>query len=115
MALMWWQSSNVWPEAGRFAQLLAAWLPEWLPIDKAVHAAMYALLCAAWLFALRPLQHGWRLSAWAWTLTAAYGAIDEVHQSFVPGRNADPIDALADATGALVIVLAVWLVGRGRR
>ena len=115
MAAIWWQSSNVWPGAGRFALLLATWLPEWLPVDKVVHAAMYALLCGAWVFALRPWRQQWHLAAWAWTLTAAYGALDEVHQSFVPGRTADPLDALADAAGALIIALAVWLVGRRGR
>jgi VanZ family protein len=36
-------------------------------------------------------------------LAIAYGVTDEIHQSFVPGRRADPADVLADALGALII------------
>ncbi|MDH3980911.1 MAG: VanZ family protein, partial [Gammaproteobacteria bacterium] len=40
----------------------------------------------------------WKITA----LTALYGVLDEFHQSFVPGRNADVLDVLADASGALL-------------
>lgn len=35
-----------------------------------------------------------------------YGAIDEIHQAFVPGRVCDAIDWIADALG---IILAIFL------
>ena len=49
-----------------------------------------------------------------------YGAFDEVHQSFTPGRSPDVRDLFADALGAALGVAAVWLLsvivarGRGR-
>jgi len=33
-------------------------------------------------------------------LTTAYGITDEYHQSFVPGRTADPADVVKDLVGA---------------
>ena len=44
-------------------------------------------------------------------LSVAYGATDEWHQSFVPGRTADLTDLRADATGALLGTAACWLWG----
>lgn len=44
-------------------------------------------------------------------LASAYGVTDELHQLFVPGRHADPVDWLVDTAGALAgaLVLAwVW-------
>jgi VanZ family protein len=49
---------------------------------------------------------GWRaLLAVAGTLL--YGILDEVHQSHVPNRVASVSDVLADAVGA-VLVVVIW-------
>jgi VanZ family protein len=47
----------------------------------------------------------------AMALTTAYGASDEWHQSFVPGRTADVADLRADAAGAIVATAVCWLWG----
>ena len=41
------------------------------------------------------------------TLTVAigYGVLDEIHQSFVPGRTSDPLDVLKDAAGTVLGLL----------
>lgn len=39
-----------------------------------------------------------------------YGAIDELHQSFVPGRSSDVWDWAADTLGAVLGAIAVMLV-----
>ena len=44
-------------------------------------------------------------------LTAAYGAADEFHQSFVPGRSAELHDLYADAIGACTGAAVCWLWG----
>ena len=88
--------------------------------DKLVHIAIYGLLgglCA------RGLLRGWALGPWP-TLAVAtlastlYGVLDELHQWFVPGRNADWRDGVADAVGALAgaALIGVWVGrwGRGR-
>lgn len=41
----------------------------------------------------------------AFVLTCAYGILDEIHQSFVPGRSPDAMDVLADAAGAILMML----------
>jgi len=89
--------------------------------DKFEHLLAYAVLGI--LFFL-PLGAG-RLSnltaktaALAVLLSTLYGAFDEVHQSFTPGRSPDVRDLFADALGAALGVAAVWLLGvivaRGR-
>ena len=78
--------------------------------DKLLHAAAYfvfGLLC------LRAFHGGLRAprtqAAWsAMLLAIGYGAFDEIHQSWVPGRYSSVPDWLADAAGALLALLAVW-------
>ena len=43
----------------------------------------------------------------------AYAATDELHQHFVRGRHASPVDVAIDAVG-LAIGMLVWLRLRGR-
>lgn len=52
-----------------------------------------------------------RAAAGAWAIASAYGATDEWHQSFVPGRSADVHDWFADAAGALIGAGACWAWG----
>ncbi len=42
-------------------------------------------------------------------LTTLYGASDEIHQSFVPRRQMDGRDLVADFTGASVVAIAGYL------
>jgi len=65
------------------------------PWDKLAHLLTYAVL--AWLLRKSGLS-----PFWAVALAALYGASDEWHQSFVPGRQPDLADLLADAGGALL-------------
>ena len=39
-----------------------------------------------------------------------YGALDEVHQLFVPGRSAETLDWVADASGTFIGVLIVYFL-----
>lgn len=73
-----------------------------LPVDdKVVHFLLYAVLGAALAWGRRmvkgPAPH-WVLLAVGWT----YGAVDEWHQGFVPGRTPDPTDFLVDVLGVMV-------------
>jgi VanZ family protein len=73
----------------------------WLSQDKVLHAVEYAVLgglvvVALWLLRVRP---GMALLLGV-VLASAYGASDEIHQSFVPGRDADVLDWVADTLGA---------------
>ena len=94
MAVIWWLSDqpSVGPDLGDWARLATS----------AVHFAEFALLYALWWWALR----GNALAAAA--IALAWAGLDEVHQSWVPGRDADPIDFAVDAAG----IAAAWLVVR---
>ena len=80
--------------------------------DKSGHAAAY---CGLGLVVLRALARAELAGVGAGTslaavgLTTAFGASDELHQLFVPGRSADVHDLVADATGAAVGVTTAWL------
>ena len=50
-------------------------------------------------------------AAAAWAIASAYGATDEWHQSFVPGRSSDVHDWYADTAGALGGAAACWAWG----
>ena len=43
-------------------------------------------------------------------ITLSYGAVDELHQLFIPGRSADIRDWLADSTGGILGVFILNLV-----
>jgi VanZ family protein len=75
--------------------------PDLLLQDKLLHGLAYTVLGAL----LVPGFRGAGCSAGcalllAVALASIYGATDEFHQSFVPGRNADVLDWVADSLGA---------------
>jgi VanZ family protein len=68
--------------------------------DKLLHFAEYAALGALLFRALRGEELSWALAfVAAAVVTAAYGATDEWHQSFVPLRDASVRDWLTDLLG----------------
>lgn len=85
--------------------------------DKARHAAGFGGLALLWLWALSDrlrLAISLRMALLAWVTTVIYGASDEWHQSFVPQRQMDAADWLADSIGATAMVLAAWTWSRLR-
>jgi VanZ family protein len=82
-------------------------LPAWTRV--VAHFGEYALLAALWVWALAPLL-GRRALLLAAAIAFVYALSDEYHQSFVEGRDADPLDVLADAAGiaAAVGLLSAW-------
>jgi len=80
-------------------------LPAWTRI--VAHFTEYAVLAALWLWALqRPL--GRRAFIVAAAISILYAISDEYHQSFVAGRDSDPIDVLADAAGVAAALLLAY-------
>jgi len=79
------------------------------------HLAAYALLAALLWWALR--GSGVRYPATAALLAAVlYGASDEFHQSFVPGRTMTISDLLVDLIGAsLALLIISWQRARRLR
>ncbi|MEW5800294.1 MAG: VanZ family protein [Bacteroidota bacterium] len=76
--------------------------------DKILHAGVFGILC--WLFHVALFfQPNLSLRKWspyiALVLTMAYGASDEYHQMFTPGRTTEFMDFLADSLGGGVYVI----------
>lgn len=67
--------------------------------DKVLHTIEYGVLAALLFAALYKVQ-GWKRLALAAFLSSLYGLGDEIHQSYVPGRTADPYDFIADCLGS---------------
>jgi VanZ family protein len=79
-------------------------------LDKMIHFVIYFVLGMAYLNATT--RGGTRTTArvcWAaFLLAVLYGASDEWHQSYVPGRTADWDDWIADAVGAGAALGVTW-------
>ena len=79
-------------------------LPGVLAWDKLQHSTGFVL---GGLLLARALEGSRGATLLAFALGLAYAATDELHQLFVPGRNADPRDWLADAVG-IAAGIAAW-------
>jgi VanZ family protein len=88
-------------------------------LDKEVHAALYAGLAA---LVVRALSGGWGrrvtlgMAIASAAIAAVYGISDEFHQSFVPLRQSEAADVLADTVGANAAAFGLygWDIIRGR-
>jgi VanZ family protein len=69
--------------------------------DKLFHGIAYFVLSLLLAHAVYPGSHKKRF-ALAFLIAALYGVSDEIHQAFVPGRDASGWDWLADAVGAWI-------------
>jgi len=77
-----------------------------LVLRKAAHVTEYAILGALLFRALeRELP--------AFTIAVAYAVTDEIHQHFVRGRHASPVDVLIDAAG-IAVGIAAYSAARRR-
>ncbi len=77
--------------------------------DKILHAVFYGILATLLLASFKPGITGYKKihSLLAALGASLYGISDEIHQSFVAGRDADFLDWLADTTGAVVAIVLV--------
>ena len=101
--IFWLSSQSVLPGASI--------IPDWLNYDWLHHGTAYAGLAVVVVRALaggRLRAVGMASLVGAWTIATVYGLTDEFHQSFVPGRTADPRDLLADGVGAALGLGLVW-------
>ena len=90
----------------------AARVPDWIshPVEYGVGAVLVGRALEGGR--KRPLTMSTALAATL--LATAYGVTDEYHQSFVPGRTADPMDVVKDLAGAAAAcVLYRWRTSHG--
>lgn len=102
MAILWRLSSRepaLQPESMAHALL-----------HNSMHVVAYGCLAASvWLaFARKPIAavHAFR-SRGAWLVASLYGVVDELHQSYVPGRVCSLADLASDAIGAALGVVVL--------
>jgi VanZ family protein len=88
--------------------------------DKVAHSVVYGGLCGVvlWAWARGDVRRvRGTMAAVALAGCLLYGFSDEFHQRFVPGRQYDLRDLLADGLGAAAVAggLAAWgIISRGR-
>ncbi|MCC6222654.1 MAG: VanZ family protein [Thermoleophilia bacterium] len=78
-----------------------------LVLRKLAHATEFAILAAL-------LWRALGRSPLAVAAASAYAATDELHQAFVPGRQAAALDWAVDTAGALIGVAVLFLWRRRR-
>jgi VanZ family protein len=83
---------------------------DFVDFDKLAHASVFGLMAT---LVLRPFRT--RRLGWAIFIVSLFGAADELHQNFTPGRSMDILDWVADTTGAVVAVGAYTFWGGYRR
>ena len=88
-------------------------LPSWGFWDKAEHLLAYSVLGVLFLIPVAQARLALvtaRTGAMAVLLATLYGAFDEMHQAFTPGRSPDVHDLFADFLGASLGVAGVLLL-----
>ena len=89
--------------------------PSFSFFDKTAHIVEYGILASLIHLALRDrnvTKH--KLFALAFMIAFLYGVSDEVHQYFVPGRNADIFDVLANGVGAFCFLTLIQILSYQR-
>lgn len=75
-------------------------------VDKLAHFLVFGLMAT---LVVRPFFHRERrLRSVVITvaITSLYGGLDEIHQSFTPGRSVEVFDWVADTSGAVIAAVA---------
>ncbi len=89
-------------------------LPEFghwdLLAKKGGHMLGYALLAAAYLYALAEKKMTRTRLFFSLVLAILYACSDEWHQKFTPGRTSSARDVLIDTTGALIGLATFYAV-----
>ena len=78
-------------------------------LDKLQHFMAFSTLAVTWALARSPSRRGhWAIAAWL----LLYGALIEIVQAYVPGRDASWLDLMADAVGIAAGLGLVTLLRR---
>ena len=89
-------------------------LPSFSFAEKLAHLLEYGLLASLIYFALEKSQVNFHPIFIPFLIAFLYGVSDELHQYFVPGRDADVFDAVADAVGSFIFPLGIHAIKYGR-
>ncbi|MCC6142659.1 MAG: VanZ family protein [Candidatus Hydrogenedentes bacterium] len=88
-------------------------------LDKIVHVFLYGGLTALVSAGIRTAPRRASAMRQFWVpivFAVSFGIVDEFHQYFIPLRNFDPLDVVANTTGALLaqvaLCLGLWRISR---
>ncbi len=84
-------------------------LPDIPSIDKLAHVLIYGTLAATVWYGIHNRvtpDYLWRIWGGVILFCLLYAISDEFHQSFIPGREPDVMDIVADMFGAITFSLA---------
>lgn len=110
VAAVLWAALIYWMSAQSASNIDVDWLD--VPgLDKLAHGVTFGVLAALFAQALRGVGEI-RSLVLAVILVSLYGVTDELHQRFVPGRQPDLLDWVADTVGAAIFVTGVWFLRR---
>ena len=91
-------------------------LPSFILMDKMLHFLAYGIMGILFYRAYQTLRiknNRQMLFLLSVVSASLYGISDEIHQYFVPARNADILDVIADTFGAVCIVyIYQWWTGQ---
>ncbi|MFT4901720.1 MAG: VanZ family protein [Lentimonas sp.] len=78
--------------------------------DKLAHFLVFGLLATSLLRVIPPRLAGWKGAILVVLITSSYGGLDELRQSFTPGRSVEFKDWIADTLGACTacVVYLKW-------
>jgi len=81
--------------------------------DKLHHLGAYFIMgVLAWRFFNDYAQNQKSMFMMSLVFCSLYGISDEIHQSYVPDRDADVFDWLADTLGAFIALITIQLLKR---
>lgn len=89
-------------------------VPSFPLADKLAHLLKFGLLASLIYFALRKSDVSSHPIFIPFLIASLYGVSDEIHQYFVPGREAEVLDAVANAVGSFVFPLGIHAINHGR-
>ena len=85
---------------------------EFFAVDKLAHFIEYAIFGFLTFRSFSHLREGIRVNL-ALLLSilflSVFAMIDEYHQRFIPGRQADVADVATDLLGAVLVIVFLWL------
>lgn len=85
-------------------------MPSFWNADKLVHIICYGGLSFWVAFACNLKANSLKEIILPISIVSVYGIIDEIHQSFTPGRSCSIFDWIADTVGAILGVLLFFLI-----
>ena len=80
------------------------------PLQKLMHVVVYATLALLWMWTLASVESRAVRITLVILVTVGLGAILEWHQTRVPGRFGTMFDVLLNVIGALIGIIAAFLI-----